>query len=873
MNVMRKIFLTRLFVILLLLSCFSLGLQGVFGAPVSVNSPGGNLTANISVVSNRLTFNLVRDGVTVIEDSSLGINVGGTDLGQNPTLGSPTTIVINESYPFYGNHSTAVNNCNQMILPVTAGGKSFNLVLRAYNDGLAYRYEVPGAGQQQVFDEASSWKLPTGSTVWYQTNIGSYEGVHNKTTVDSIASGVVIGSPLVAKLPNTGGYVSIHEGAAVTYSGMSIIAQGSRVFKAQFPFKQLRGDTEDPSKVDPGLLPDDRWRVQGNVISPWRVTVTSANLNGMVNSDIIHNVNAPRRTDLLQPGGQPVDWSFVKPGRSVWSWWSDNASPGDYNKQVQFVDYAAQLNFEYCLVDEGWRNWSDRDNQIASLVIYARSKNVGIWLWDHYGTADNGTANGENWPWGNSSTRDNYYSYMKGKGVAGVKLDFIDESAMSCLNWYEGNLRDSARYGIMINFHGARPSSGQERTYPNEMTREGIQGLEHWASGGSRAVHDVNLPFTRMLAGHMDYTPVTLNPAKIGDTSFAHQLATALVFLSPVTFWADDPKYYIYNRGDGVTTNPALDMIKALPTVWDETVVLAGSEIGDVAAFARRKGTYWYVGIVDGAIAKTGFVVNLSFLGSGQYSGMLLRDGSTADSFTRQDNVVVTNTGSLSINMLAGGGFVAQFKPTSGATATPGLTSTPTPTPGPTVTPTPRPTATPTPRPTATPTPTPTPGSTATPTPTPATTPTPTPGGSNVVLNGGFESGTLNSFAIRNATISSGAAYAGSYGVVLNGNDAYVSQNIAARLTAGVQYTFSAGVKVTTVGGSWGKPSLRCSKYTDLGTSDYGEALAQDNVSAGWQYLQFTHTFTATELSGAVNIGVKHFGMPGVSNVDNISGI
>lgn len=847
--------LAKVFLVFLILSCLTFGPGGAFGAPVSVNSPNGTLTATVSVVSNRLTFNLVRSGVTVIEDSSLGINVGGTDLGLNAALGTPTTTTINESYPFFGNHSTVVNNCNQMTLPVTAGGKTFNLVLRAYNDGLAYRYEVPGSGTQQVLDEASSWKLPTGSTVWYQTNIAQYEGTYTKTTVDSVGSGINIGPPLVAKLPNNGGYLVIWEGAAIKYSGMSLKSQGGRVFRAQFPDKQLRHDIEDPTKVDPSLLPDDRWRVQGNVISPWRITITSANLNGMVNSDIIHNVNAPRRTDLQQPGGQPVDWAFVKPGRSVWSWWSDNASPRDYNKQVQYVDYASQLNFEYCLVDEGWRSWTNYETQVTNLVNYAGSKNVGIWLWDHYGQADNGTVNGENWPWGNSSTRDNYYSFMKGKGVVGVKLDFIDSSAMTALNWYEGNLRDAARYGIMVNFHGARATSGQERTYPNEMTREGVQGLEHWASGGTRAVHDVNLPFTRMLAGHMDYTPVTLNPSKIGDSSFAHQLATAVVYLSPVTFWADDPKYYLYYRGDGVTTNPALDLIKALPTTWDETVVLSGSEIGEMASFARRKGNVWYVGIINGTTSRTGFVLNLSFLGAGTYTGMLLKDGSTADSLTRQNNVSVTSSSSLTFDMRSGGGFVAQFKPASGATSTP----TPTPTPAPSTTPTP-----------AT-TPTPTPAVTATPTPTPTATPTPTPGGSVIVQDGGFESGTLNYFTIRTASISTGAAYEGSYGAVLTGNDAYVSQNITSRLSAGVLYTFSARVKVTKVGGSWGKPSLRCSKYTDLGTSDYGEAQAQDSTAPGWQYLQFTHTFTSTELSGAVNIGVKHFGMPGDSNIDNIS--
>lgn len=161
-------------------------------------------------------------------------------------------------------------------------------------------------------------------------------------------------------------------------------------------------------------------------------------------------------------------------------------------------------------------------------------------------------------------------------------------------------------------------------------------------------------------------------------------------------------------------------------------------------------------------------------------------------------------------------------------------------------------------------------GTTPTPTPTPAATATPTPD-SNAVNDGSFESGNLNSFTISGATISTSAAHAGSYGAVLTGTASYVSQNIASRLTAGVQYTISAWVRVTSVGGSWGQPRLRCCKYQDLGTSDYGEAFSQDNIGAGWQYLRFTHTFTTTDLAGNVFVGVVHFGMPGVSNVDEIT--
>lgn len=466
------------------------------------------------------------------------------------------------------------------------------------------------------------------------------------------------------KLP-TGGYGFISEGLNHKYTGMTLQSTATNTFRARFLDKQMR--EEDPSKpnIPPGYLPDDKWRVQGNVATPWRITMAVDNLNQLVNSDIVRNSSKPRST-VVQ------DWSFVKPGKALWSWWAHPNGDVSSNpqRQYEYVDAAAQMGFEYVLVDEGWRSWSDRDNKVKALTAYAAAKGVGIWLWDFYASSDNGTINYECWPWGNATTREKYYQYIKGLGAVGVKLDFMDNESQASLNWYEGNLRDAARYGLMVNFHGANKPTGEDRWYPNEMTREGVRGLEHnrptsagGSGGGGNPVHNTILPFTRGVAGSMDFTPATLNPANLGSTSYSFQLASALMFTSAVTHFVDEPKYYLYKDGNSALgENPALKVIKDMPTVFDETLVLDGSAIGELAAFARKKDGDWFIGIMNATGNRT-LNVSLNFLTEVAYRATLLQDSSTTNAAFVKDVLAVNSSFTLPVYLRASGGFVAEFEP------------------------------------------------------------------------------------------------------------------------------------------------------------------------------------------------------------------
>ena len=202
----------------------------------------------------------------------------------------------------------------------------------------------------------------------------------------------------------------------------------------------------------------------------------------------------------------------------------------------------------------------------------------------------------------------------------------------------------------MVNFHGSNKPTGEPRTWPNEMTREAVKGMEY-SKFLTRAQHDATLPFTRLLAGHADYTPVHFGDRR-GDTSWAHQIASAAILLSPLLTYAAHPQK--------ILDNPGVEMMKNIPSIWNETIVLPVSEIGEVAVFARRSGSTWFLAIMNGPMARS-LDIRLSFLDEGEYSALLIRDGKDDAGFIETENTTLKRSDSLTINLLEGGGFVARF--------------------------------------------------------------------------------------------------------------------------------------------------------------------------------------------------------------------
>jgi alpha-glucosidase len=272
------------------------------------------------------------------------------------------------------------------------------------------------------------------------------------------------------------------------------------------------------------------------------------------------------------------------------------------------------------------------------LVDYAKQFNVGTWFWKH--RRDLKTP----------QDRQNFFDLCNRVGVVGAKIDFLDHEAKEVIDLYQALLKDAAEHKIMVDFHGANKPAGEARTWPNELTREGVYGMEH-RNMPAWATHNTTIPFTRLLAGHADFTPMHFGDRR-KETSWTHQIATAACFNSPVLIYAANPK--------AMLENPAVEMIKSIPSTWDETIVLPQSEIGELAAFARRKGATWFLAVLNGAKERS-LTVPLSFLDRRKYDSMIVSDKLDNAAALNVAKAVAQRTDSLKLEMRSAGGFIARF--------------------------------------------------------------------------------------------------------------------------------------------------------------------------------------------------------------------
>jgi len=622
-------------VILSFLALAGPSLNGSAAAGLQLASPDGKARLEFSwqpqaPLSYRVTFRQQ----SVIESSPVRILLNGSELSTGVELGQVERYKLDEKYPWRGVHAEAVNQCNGIRIPVThtASKTSYTLEARAFNDGVAFRNIIPGErNESRLPDEATSFVLPTGSTVWYHGLNGHYEDVHERKPVGDIATNEWAAPPVTFQLPNGAGFASITEAALVNYSGMALQADGRRGLiiglghkhPISYPFRlRYSNDVERVS------IPAT---VSGTITSPWRVVMIGSDLNTLVNSDIVHNLCLPPDPKLF-PGGMLTDW--IKPGRAVWKYL--DGGPNTFENMKEFSRLAGKLGFEYHVIEGFWSRWTDE--QIKELVDYSRQQGVGLWFWRHSRELRTPVARAE------------FFKKLHALGVVGAKIDFFDHEHRDIVDLYQTLLAESAKHKVMINFHGANKSTGEARTWPNEMIREGIRGMEARRLQ-ARARHNTTLPFTRFLAGPGDYTPVIFGERR-GDTSWAHQIATAVVFNEPLLTYGAHPT--------NLLNNPALELIQSIPAVWDETIVLPMSEIGELAALARRKGDTWFLGVLNGPSART-TEIPCTFLGAGEFKTLLVRDEIGDPAAVKMEKGQSSSKDVLKITMSAGGGFNARF--------------------------------------------------------------------------------------------------------------------------------------------------------------------------------------------------------------------
>jgi alpha-glucosidase len=558
-----------------------------------------------------------------------------------------TRYSVDVRFPWRGTHSTGRNRCNGARLAVVhpATGTGWTLELRAFDDAAAFRFVVPGRGSR-VPDAATVFRLPAGSTVWYHGARDHYEGIHSRKQIREVPADDWAAPPLTVRLPGGTGYAAITEAALFDYAGMVLQADGHGGFAEQlghavpasYPYT-LRYGEENARRLAVAAA------IVGPITTPWRVVLAGRDLNALVNSDAIPSLNPPPDPRLF-PQGLRTPW--LRPGRAVWRYLDGPSiakGPDETSEQHdrrvyeivrEFSRMAGELGFEHQVVEGQWRRFSD--DQVRDLVAYSKERGVSIWVWLH--SRDQQDA-GE---------RRALLARLHSLGVAGIKVDFLDHEAKETIDLYQAILRDAAEQQLLVNFHGANKPAGEARTWPNEMTREGVRGLEYRGTP-AWAEHNTTLPFTRFLAGPADYTPLVFSERR-KDTTWAHQIATLVVFTSPVMVYGANPK--------SILESPARDLIRTIPSVWDETRVLPPSGLGELAAFARRNGEQWFVGVLNGP-APRAFDLGLGFLGKGRYRALLARDKGEDGGAIELEERAVDGRDALALSLRPGGGFVARF--------------------------------------------------------------------------------------------------------------------------------------------------------------------------------------------------------------------
>lgn len=607
--------------------------------PVSVSSPDASIEVNVWQKEDGLVYCVRKDGRMVLEEAPVRMTLDGKELCSSVSFLSVRSYQTDTTYPTRGVHAMAKDRSNGVKLEMKNTRSDVRLILdvRAYDDGVAFRITIPETqkGEIRTPDEHTIFRLPEGCKVWYHDMYCHYEGLHQKKDIAEIVKGEWAAPPVTVQLPDEEGYLCITESALMNYAGMSLQANGENGFETKLGHAQPAGY---PFAHDYCLEEAKRLShpaaISGTVITPWRVIVIAEDLNALVNTDLITNL-APAPDKKIFPQGINTEW--IKPGRSVWCWMDGGSRTVEGMKE--FSKLAGELGFEYNTVDAFWYRWTDE--QLKDLVDYSAQYGVKVWLWRHGRDVRD------------PKKRRELFERCCRLGIVGLKLDAFSHESKEFIDLYQACLKEAAEHKLMLNIHGSNKPAGEVRTWPNEMSKEGIRGLEYGKKQFEWSTHNTTLPFTRFVAGAGDYTPVVFGDRRL-ETSWTHQIATALGFNSSVIFFASHPQKMI--------ENPALKILKEIPTTWDETIVLSPSRIGEIAAFARRKGDTWFLAVLNGQKACS-IQFPLSFLGDGWYEGTVVNDNPREAGAVAMQRVFCRKSDSLTGNMRIGGGYVVMFKP------------------------------------------------------------------------------------------------------------------------------------------------------------------------------------------------------------------
>ena len=632
---------------------------------IRLSSPDRNIQYIFRLKDKIPVYSVSFKNKPIITDAELSLNFLETGLFKNNLkIHNPVFRNAEERYELVVGKTKTVNDpFKEVTIPLEENIKSFrkvNLVVRAFNDGLAFRYEFPEQknwSSYSLTEENTTFNFagnPRLLTLFLPNFTSSHEGEYSSLLLNEVKEDTLMDMPTLFELPNQI-YLAITEAALVGYAGMYLVKHNGVLTSKLSPLPN------HPEIKVKATLPHR---------SPWRVMMISGRVGALIESNILTSLNEPNKIN---------DISWIRPGKTTFPWWNGSIIPdtsfapgNNFENNQYYIDFCARNSLEYhSVVESGGHEWYTSDGEfyqpgpntdvtkpvpglnMQQICNYAKNKGVGIRVWVHwkalYPKLDTAFALFQNW------------------GIKGMMVDFMDRDDQEMIKIKEEILKKAAEHKLHIQFHGVEKPTGLSRTWPNEFTREGT--LNYEVNKWDKRItpdHDLNIAFTRMLAGPTDYhlggfraVPDSLfkvqytRPLMLGTR--CHMLAMYVVLESYLGMVCDYPAAY-----EG---QPGFEFIRTVPVIWDETKVL-DAKLSEYITVARRRGNEWFIGSITNSKARQ-ISITLSFLVAGEYVADIYADaedaGKNPNHLVRQ-NRAVKNTDIISLRLAAGGGAVLHIK-------------------------------------------------------------------------------------------------------------------------------------------------------------------------------------------------------------------
>lgn len=624
----------------------------------AVRSPDQRIEVRVRA-ANRLTYDVVLNGTPLLQNSTLALNINRKELGPRVRTTKQRTENREITSPVPQKSVRIREHYNELRLEMEG---DYAVVFRAFNEGVAYRFETSSAvNEAKVYDEEARFNFAGDYSAYYPKEDSFFS--HNereflKLALKQIAPASLASLPAVV-VANNGASIAIAESDVEDYPGLWLRGANANALEAVFPpyplAEKLRNNSDRDLEVTEKA--DYIAVTKGARTYPWRILGIAERDADLITNQLVY---------LLAKPSQIQDTSWIKPGKVAWDWYNANNIYGvDFKSGINtqtykyYIDFASRYGIEYVILDEGWYKLGNLlsvtpEIDIEELVAYGKKKNVGIILWMVWNTLDDqfeaAMDQAEKW------------------GVKGLKIDFMQRDDQPVMNFYHKVCREAARRRMLVDFHGAIRPAVMTRTWPNLVNVEGVRGLEQskW-SKLANPEHNVTLPFTRMLLGPMDYTPGAMvnsgqernfaaifeRPMSLGTR--VQQLAMYVVYEAPLQMLADSPSHYLREP-------EIMEFLKPVPSVWDETRVLA-AQLGDYVSIARRSGQEWYVGAMTDWTSRT-LEIDFSFLPKGRFVMAAYEDGPNAEKMGHDYRLMtkeIDRATKLTVRLASGGGWAARI--------------------------------------------------------------------------------------------------------------------------------------------------------------------------------------------------------------------